>query len=57
MVARTVEAYGRMDCAFNNAGIEGEMGHGRQINIADCSEDGSGRTSCRDKPDWASSSA
>ena len=26
MVARTVETYGRLDCAFNNAGIEGEMG-------------------------------
>jgi NAD(P)-dependent dehydrogenase (short-subunit alcohol dehydrogenase family) len=39
MVARTVEAYGRLDCAFNNAGIEGEMGHGSQINIADCSEE------------------
>ncbi|MGD0118689.1 MAG: SDR family oxidoreductase [Candidatus Binatus sp.] len=39
MVARTVETYGRMDCAFNNAGIEGEMGHGAPINIADCSEE------------------
>jgi NAD(P)-dependent dehydrogenase (short-subunit alcohol dehydrogenase family) len=25
MVARTVAAYGRLDCAFNNAGIEGEF--------------------------------
>jgi len=24
LVARTVEAYGRLDCAFNNAGIEGD---------------------------------
>jgi len=39
MVARTVETYGRLDCAFNNAGIEGEMGHGGPNNIADCSEE------------------
>jgi NAD(P)-dependent dehydrogenase (short-subunit alcohol dehydrogenase family) len=26
MVKRTVETYGRLDCAFNNAGIEGAMG-------------------------------
>ena len=39
MVAKTVATYGRLDCAFNNAGIEGEMGKGGQINIADCSEE------------------
>lgn len=26
MVKKAVEAYGRIDCAFNNAGVEGEMG-------------------------------
>jgi NAD(P)-dependent dehydrogenase (short-subunit alcohol dehydrogenase family) len=35
MVAKTIETYGRLDCAFNNAGIEGQMGH----NIADCTEE------------------
>jgi len=39
MVARTVETYGRLDCAFNNAGIEGEMGG----NLAECSEENWGR--------------
>src|SRR6201986_726472 len=31
MVARTVAAYGRIDCAFNNAGVSGgAVGPGRQ---------------------------
>jgi NAD(P)-dependent dehydrogenase (short-subunit alcohol dehydrogenase family) len=33
MVERAVAAYGRLDCAFNNAGIEGEM-----ATTAECSE-------------------
>ncbi len=39
MVAKTVETYGRLDCAFNNAGIEGQMGG----NIAECTEENWGR--------------
>ncbi len=39
MVAKTVETYGRLDCAFNNAGIEGQMGG----NLAECSEENWGR--------------
>jgi NAD(P)-dependent dehydrogenase (short-subunit alcohol dehydrogenase family) len=39
VVAKTVETYGRLDCAFNNAGIEGEMGG----NLAECSEENWGR--------------
>jgi NAD(P)-dependent dehydrogenase (short-subunit alcohol dehydrogenase family) len=39
MVAKAVEAYGRLDCAFNNAGIEGQIGG----NIAECSEENWGR--------------
>jgi NAD(P)-dependent dehydrogenase (short-subunit alcohol dehydrogenase family) len=35
MIAKTIETYGRLDCAFNNAGIEGQVGQ----NIADCSEE------------------
>ena len=33
MVARTVDAYGKLDCAFNNAGIEEE-----HMRLADCAE-------------------
>ncbi len=34
MVAATVKQYGRIDCAFNNAGIEGKV-----ANTVDCSEE------------------
>src|SRR5712692_4270827 len=34
LVKKTVETYGRADCAFNNAGIEGEMAP-----TADCTEE------------------
>jgi NAD(P)-dependent dehydrogenase (short-subunit alcohol dehydrogenase family) len=40
MVARTVEAYGRLDCAFNNAGIEGRI----MTSTVDCSEENFDRT-------------
>jgi NAD(P)-dependent dehydrogenase (short-subunit alcohol dehydrogenase family) len=39
MVARTIEAYGRLDCAFNNAGIEGRVG-----TTVECSEENFDRT-------------
>ena len=38
-VGATVQAFGRLDCAFNNAGIEGEL-----ANTADCSEENFDRT-------------
>jgi NAD(P)-dependent dehydrogenase (short-subunit alcohol dehydrogenase family) len=39
MVASTIEAYGRLDCAFNNAGIEGRVG-----TTVECSEENFDRT-------------
>jgi NAD(P)-dependent dehydrogenase (short-subunit alcohol dehydrogenase family) len=39
MVAKTVESYGRLDCAFNNAGIEGGPG-----STVKCSEENLDRT-------------
>ncbi|RLA46176.1 MAG: short chain dehydrogenase [Gammaproteobacteria bacterium] len=35
MISKTIEVYGRLDCAFNNAGIEGAVG----TPIADYAED------------------
>jgi NAD(P)-dependent dehydrogenase (short-subunit alcohol dehydrogenase family) len=40
MVAKAVETYGRLDCAFNNAGIEGRMGG----STVECSEENFDRT-------------
>lgn len=39
LVARTMERWGRLDCAFNNAGIEGSM-----ASTVDCSEESFDRT-------------
>jgi NAD(P)-dependent dehydrogenase (short-subunit alcohol dehydrogenase family) len=39
MVERAVTTYGRLDCAFNNAGVEGEM-----ATTAECSEENWDRT-------------
>jgi NAD(P)-dependent dehydrogenase (short-subunit alcohol dehydrogenase family) len=39
MVAKSVETYGRIDCAFNNAGIEGRM-----ANTVECTEETWDRT-------------
>ena len=40
MLAKTLETYGRLDCAFNNAGIEGTFVHG----TVECSEENFDRT-------------
>ena len=34
MIARTIEKYGQLDCAFNNAGIEGEDGQTHECSEA-----------------------
>jgi len=34
MIARTIEKYGQLDCAFNNAGIEGEGGQTHECSEA-----------------------
>lgn len=39
LVAQTVEVFGRLDCAFNNAGLEGRL-----ASTADCSEEAFDRT-------------
>jgi NAD(P)-dependent dehydrogenase (short-subunit alcohol dehydrogenase family) len=39
MVAQALERYGRLDCAFNNAGIEGDM-----ASTVECTEDNWDRT-------------
>jgi len=39
MVKATIDAFGRLDCAFNNAGIEGEM-----ASTVDCTEENWDRT-------------
>jgi NAD(P)-dependent dehydrogenase (short-subunit alcohol dehydrogenase family) len=39
LIKKVVEIYGRLDCAFNNAGIEGEM-----TTTVDCSEENFDRT-------------
>jgi len=39
LIKKTVDTYGRLDCAFNNAGIEGEM-----ATTVDCTEENWDRT-------------
>jgi NAD(P)-dependent dehydrogenase (short-subunit alcohol dehydrogenase family) len=40
MVAKTIETHGRLDCAFNNAGIEGRI----MMSTVECSEENFDRT-------------
>jgi NAD(P)-dependent dehydrogenase (short-subunit alcohol dehydrogenase family) len=42
IVAKTIETFGRLDCAFNNAGISGILGGGRTT--VECSEENFDRT-------------
>ncbi len=44
MVDRAVDAYGRLDCAFNNAGVQLEVQRGANTLSADCTEDVFDRT-------------
>ena len=44
MVARTVDTYGRLDCAFNNAGVQLEIARGSTTMSADCTEEVYDRT-------------
>ena len=39
LIKKAVETYGRLDCAFNNAGVEGTMAP-----TADCTEENWDRT-------------
>lgn len=44
MVARAVDEYGRLDCAFNNAGVQLEIQRGSITMSADCTEEVFDRT-------------
>ena len=44
MVARTVDTYGRLDCALNNAGVQLEIQRGSTTMTADCTEEVYDRT-------------
>ena len=39
LVERTVQAYGRLDCAFNNAGVQLEIQRGITTSAAECTEE------------------